>query len=464
MTALLSAAGAAADYQMFVSFMMTPLMAIEILAAEFLLAKTFKRRMYFYVRFLGSGLACVLMTVLIEITFSLATGQSFIYGGTDNVVNTVFKIFYYIAILGMTYLCMLFSYDESPAFLATACAVGYAVQFLAANAAQLLQIASDYMQAPWNYVYDAVIYWFTRAAVYIPFYFLLVRRRFKTALYSGNNRAKLLLLMITVVVCIFLSRLSVDDTGRTLLSMIVQPLYAIMCGILIIFVHFGLSANDTMHDKVADMAELLHNEREQYRLTKESIDIINLKCHDLKHQVARLREDVSEKHIAEIENAIMIYDTNVKTGNDTLDVLLTEKKLQCEAKKITFTCMVNGDVINFMDDMDIYSLFGNAISNAIESVSRIAEPTRRQISLKVRRVGNICSIHVENYYSGGIVFENGMPVTDKDKNFHGFGMKSMLRIVEQYGGALNVTATDELFILDIALPDRTVRPVGRKCL
>ena len=62
------------------------------------------------------------------------------------------------------------------------------------------------------------------------------------------------------------------------------------------------------------------------------------------------------------------------------------------------------------------------------------------------------------------MFENGMPVTDKDKNFHGFGMKSMLRIVEQYGGALNVTATDELFILDIALPDRTVKPAGRKCL
>ena len=108
---LLAATGAAADYEMFVSFMMTPLMAMEILAAEFLLAKTFKRRMYFYIRFFGSGLACVLMTMLIEITFSLATGQSFIYGGTDNVVNTVFKIFYYIVILGMTSLCLFFSYN-----------------------------------------------------------------------------------------------------------------------------------------------------------------------------------------------------------------------------------------------------------------------------------------------------------------------------------------------------------------
>ena len=138
MTALLAAAPAAADYELFISFMMTPLMAIEILAAEFMLAKSFKRRMYFYVRFFCSALACVLTTMLIEITFSLATGQNFIYAGTDDVVYTAFKIFYYIVILGMTYLCLLFSYNESPAFLATACAVGYAIQFLAANAAQLL--------------------------------------------------------------------------------------------------------------------------------------------------------------------------------------------------------------------------------------------------------------------------------------------------------------------------------------
>ena len=316
MTALLAAV-TAEKYELFVSFIMTPCMAIEMLAAEFMLAKSFKRRMYFHVRFFGSALACVLITILIEITFSLATGQSFIYGGTDDIVNTVFKIFYYIVILGMTYLCLLFSYKETPAFLATACAVGYAVQFLAANAAQLMQIASAYMDMPWNYIYDAAVYILTRVAVYVPLYFLLIRKHFKTALYSGNDRAKLLLLIITVVVCIFLSRLSVDDTDRTLLAMIVQPLYSIMCGALIIFVHFGLNANDSMHDQVAHISELLHQEREQYRLTKESIDIINEKCHDLKHQVARLREDGSERQIAQIENAIMIYDTNVKTGTYT---------------------------------------------------------------------------------------------------------------------------------------------------
>ena len=48
-----------------------------------------------------------------------------------------------------------------------------------------------------------------------------------------------------------------------------------------------------------------------------------------------------------------------------------------------------------------------------------------------------------------------MPVTDKDDNYHGFGMRSMKRIVESYGGALTVTVTDELFVLDMAMPCRS---------
>ena len=105
-----------------------------------------------------------------------------------------------------------------------------------------------------------------------------------------------------------------------------------------------------------------------------------------------------------------------------------------------------------MDEMDIFSLFGNAISNAIENVSKIADPKRRQVSLKVRRMGNVCAIHVENYYTGKINIQDGLPVTDKDENYHGFGMRSMKRIVESYGGAITVTVTDELFILDMAMP------------
>jgi sensor histidine kinase regulating citrate/malate metabolism len=108
-----------------------------------------------------------------------------------------------------------------------------------------------------------------------------------------------------------------------------------------------------------------------------------------------------------------------------------------------------------MEDMDLYSLFGNAISNAMESVSQLDDVHKRHISLKVREVGDLVSIHVENYYDGKLEFVHGLPQTSKDRNYHGYGMKSMERIVSSYGGTMNITTQDQLFKLDILLPKKS---------
>jgi sensor histidine kinase regulating citrate/malate metabolism len=105
-----------------------------------------------------------------------------------------------------------------------------------------------------------------------------------------------------------------------------------------------------------------------------------------------------------------------------------------------------------MEESDIYSLFGNALSNAIESVSGIQDEDKRCISLNVRSNSGLLSIHVENYYQGEIEFENGLPKTKKDQSWHGFGMKSMALIASKYKGSLTSTAVEDIFYLDVILP------------
>ena len=64
------------------------------------------------------------------------------------------------------------------------------------------------------------------------------------------------------------------------------------------------------------------------------------------------------------------------------------------------------------------------------------------------------SIHVENYYDDKeeIIFENGLPKTKKDKNYHGFGMRSIKMICEKYGGSVLASAEDGIFNLDMIIP------------
>ena len=63
------------------------------------------------------------------------------------------------------------------------------------------------------------------------------------------------------------------------------------------------------------------------------------------------------------------------------------------------------------------------------------------------------SIRLENYCGTPVRFEDGLPVTLKhDKEYHGYGVKGIRRIVERYGGTLHMHQDGCLFELDIILP------------
>lgn len=102
----------------------------------------------------------------------------------------------------------------------------------------------------------------------------------------------------------------------------------------------------------------------------------------------------------------------------------------------------------------MYSLFGNIIDNAIDAVMRLDDKEKRNINVIVKNVNSFVSIEVRNYYSGEIkIDENGLPVTTKaDKNYHGFGFKSICMVVEKYGGDIKVSADSEIFTLSVMFP------------
>lgn len=171
--------------------------------------------------------------------------------------------------------------------------------------------------------------------------------------------------------------------------------------------------------------------------------------------VRRGRESIREETVGEIENVISIYDSVVKTDNEALNVILTEKSLICRKNRISLTCMADGAGLDFMDASDIYSLFGNLIDNAMDAVSKLDDHEKRIIGLSVHADGNMLAINVNNYYEGVVVMDSdGLPVTTKqNKDFHGYGMKSVRMIVERYGGDLTVSAKDGVFNVYIIFTD-----------
>ena len=228
-------------------------------------------------------------------------------------------------------------------------------------------------------------------------------------------------------------------------------------GVGMLYAHMVQCCEIRVRKELEAVHNVLQNQYLQYRQSKESIDLINYKYHDLKHQIEVLRSEQDpgkrEAFLNQMEEEIRKYEVQNKTGNQILDTVLTSKSLLCAKNDITFTCVADGTLVDFMDTTDICSIFGNALDNAIECEKKIPDKEKRLIHVTVSRQRNFLMIKVENYFEGRLKYGEGTPVTTKkDKKVHGYGIKSMRYTAEKYEGALSIHADDNWFELKVLIP------------
>lgn len=304
-------------------------------------------------------------------------------------------------------------------------------------------------------MYSFLITLVLMASVYLTVFLVFARRIRNGTEKAFENKLNIILELVLVIFSVFLHFLNENyiSPAENWQIYITVSLYAILCCIFTLALQYGLFHSEVLsYDNIA-LEHLLHIQEEQYRISKENIDIINIKCHDMKHQISRLEGRIGETELKEIRKAIAIYDTTIKTGNEALDILLAEKRLICETDGISFDCIVNGEALLFLMPSEIYALFGNAIDNAIAAIRKIESPDRRIISLIVKNQLNMVSVHLENCYDGEIQFVDGLPETDNpDKNNHGFGVRSIKMIVEKYKGNVVFSGKDGVFNMNIIFP------------
>ena len=199
---------------------------------------------------------------------------------------------------------------------------------------------------------------------------------------------------------------------------------------------------------------MLYFEQKQYDLLSEAIDVINVKVHDLKYLLTMLDEGDHNQaeRLENIKETVVFYESIAKTGNKSLDSILTQKLIYCREQNIIFTYTVDSTHLDKIQRLDMWTLFNNALDNAIESVMREEDTGKRIILLKIfTRNGMLC-IHLENYCSFPIVFENGLPVTSKKEGGHGFGSLSMRYFAKKYNGNATFSLNSDMFCLDIIIP------------
>ena len=180
-------------------------------------------------------------------------------------------------------------------------------------------------------------------------------------------------------------------------SLLLERSYNILiCGLILTLLYNQLSSR-ALRDELDEVQHLLEQGKRQYEISRKSMDLINMKYHDLRHQSELLsrRGDLAREEKQELDQVLAEYADQAKTGNEVLDTILTEKNVLCRSRGIRLSSMADGRGLDFIKAHHLYALLGNAIDNAMEAVQNLPEE-ERDIILAVKRTGNLVSIHVEN--------------------------------------------------------------------
>ncbi len=278
----------------------------------------------------------------------------------------------------------------------------------------------------------------------------LVLRKFLSKITSRLNTQMWLIvdmLMLASFVAIFtIIYFMPEDTA------IVYPI----CGASI-FSSFGcmyLASYICEAMQTAYHAQELEMQRNYYKDRIRDEERVRSVYHDMKNHLLLLQSQAGngqevQNSIQELKDQIQEYENYHHTGNEFLDIIIRDKAKASQERKIDFSAVISFEAGSFIEPLDISTIFGNALDNAIEASEKLSEDMRL-ITVRANRVRNMLVIIVENNTAATSPETKG--TTKKDTFAHGFGLPNLKNAVEKYDGQYSTKLENGMFTLKIVIP------------
>lgn len=198
----------------------------------------------------------------------------------------------------------------------------------------------------------------------------------------------------------------------------------------------------------------LQKQFDYYQAKQKDEERVRSVYHDMKNHLLILQQQINSPETArmveELQAQVAMYEDYVHTGNGILDIILREKSWLAREKQIALSVTVGFNCVDFIEPLDISTIFGNALDNAIEASERLPVE-QRAILVKTGKIQNFLSIVIQNNCT-----EESKPTkkrTTKSSDFlHGFGISNMQKAAGKYDGQLITTCENGKFVLKILIP------------
>ncbi len=176
--------------------------------------------------------------------------------------------------------------------------------------------------------------------------------------------------------------------------------------------------------------------------------------HDMKNHLlvleGKLKLPETAAMIQKLQSQVAMYEDYVHTGSDILDIILKEKSELSREKRIVLSVTADLSGMEFIEPLDISTIFGNGLDNAIEASEKLPDE-QKAILVKAGRVHNFFFVLIENNCLQECK-NTKRPAARQDDFLHGFGISNMKKAAGKYGGQLTTNCENGRFALKILIP------------
>lgn len=188
-------------------------------------------------------------------------------------------------------------------------------------------------------------------------------------------------------------------------------------------------------------------QEEKYNVTLQVLHDVNKHIKSIEKLYAADQGETAAEYAEQINVMLKPLMPTKYTGNPILDILLTDKAAEMKEKSIDFQISIENVDLKCIEPIDVTTIFGNLLDNAIEASSNVVE--NKYVYIKIGFYHRMISVKIENS-SNYVKWKNGMPVSEKGKG-RGLGILNVQRCISKYDGDMKLKWEDNKFIVEMFL-------------
>lgn len=181
--------------------------------------------------------------------------------------------------------------------------------------------------------------------------------------------------------------------------------------------------------------------------------------HDMRNHFLLLQNYLADGKIAEAQNYLEKLSGNKAvlsaerwTGIEAIDYILGQKIASARQQQITVTINAEYPKGCKIEPVDLCAIITNLLDNAIDGAEKCPEYIDKKIDITIRRIHQFVLIRIINSSVTPPVQYNGQLITSKkDKQKHGWGIKSVVSTAEKYNGTVEYNYADFMFSVSVML-------------